>query len=41
MSFQHFYGLMPHKVHESRLATIPESKYRLPSVPAPVPSVAS
>jgi flavin reductase (DIM6/NTAB) family NADH-FMN oxidoreductase RutF len=29
MSFQHFYGLMPEKLHESRLATIPESKYRM------------
>lgn len=29
MSFQHFYGLSGHKLHESRLASIPESKYRL------------
>jgi flavin reductase (DIM6/NTAB) family NADH-FMN oxidoreductase RutF len=29
MSFQHFYGLAPQKLHESRLASIPESKYRL------------
>jgi hypothetical protein len=31
MSFQHFYGLIPQKLHESGLASIPESKYRLAS----------
>jgi flavin reductase (DIM6/NTAB) family NADH-FMN oxidoreductase RutF len=31
MSFQHFYGLGP-RVHESRLAQIPESLYRSPDV---------
>jgi hypothetical protein len=29
MSFQHFYGLGPHKLLDSRLASIPESKYRM------------
>jgi flavin reductase (DIM6/NTAB) family NADH-FMN oxidoreductase RutF len=28
MSFQHFYGLAPHKVHGSELAKIPEAAYR-------------
>jgi flavin reductase (DIM6/NTAB) family NADH-FMN oxidoreductase RutF len=31
MSFQHFYGLGPHKLLDSTLARIPESKYRLPA----------
>jgi flavin reductase (DIM6/NTAB) family NADH-FMN oxidoreductase RutF len=30
MSFQHFYGLSPDKLLDSRLASIPESKYRTP-----------
>ena len=28
MSFQHFYGLAPGKVHGSELAKIPEAAYR-------------
>ncbi|QBD75696.1 flavin reductase family protein [Ktedonosporobacter rubrisoli] len=32
MSFQHFYGLEPHKLHESTLARIPEYMYRSPDV---------
>jgi flavin reductase (DIM6/NTAB) family NADH-FMN oxidoreductase RutF len=32
MSFQKFYGLTPHEVHESTLAKIPESSYRSPDV---------
>ncbi len=28
MSFQHFYGLAPGKLHRSELAEIPESMYR-------------
>ena len=32
MSFQHFYGLSP-RLHDSRLATIPESSYRSSPVP--------
>jgi flavin reductase (DIM6/NTAB) family NADH-FMN oxidoreductase RutF len=31
MSFQHFYGLSAHRLLDSRLASIPESKYRLPA----------
>jgi flavin reductase (DIM6/NTAB) family NADH-FMN oxidoreductase RutF len=37
MSFQHFYGLTPEKIHTSRLASIPESKYRMPVAPATSP----
>jgi flavin reductase (DIM6/NTAB) family NADH-FMN oxidoreductase RutF len=32
MSFQNFYGLEPHPLHESTLAQIPESMYRSPDV---------
>jgi flavin reductase (DIM6/NTAB) family NADH-FMN oxidoreductase RutF len=32
MSFQKFYGLAPHELHESTLARIPESMYRSPDV---------
>ena len=32
MSFQKFYGLEPHPLHESTLAQIPESMYRSPDV---------
>ena len=32
MSFQKFYGLAPQQLHDSRLATIPESWYRSPDV---------
>jgi len=32
MSFQKFYGLDPHQVHESTLAQIPEHTYRSPDV---------
>jgi flavin reductase (DIM6/NTAB) family NADH-FMN oxidoreductase RutF len=32
MSFQHFYGLDPHKVHDSALAQIPEHLYRGPDI---------
>jgi hypothetical protein len=28
MSFQQFYGLAPHQLHDSELAKIPESLYR-------------
>jgi flavin reductase (DIM6/NTAB) family NADH-FMN oxidoreductase RutF len=30
MSFQHFYGLSPNRLLDSRLASIPEAKYRMP-----------
>jgi flavin reductase (DIM6/NTAB) family NADH-FMN oxidoreductase RutF len=33
MSFQHFYGLAPQRLHESTLARIPESMYRAPKAP--------
>lgn len=32
MSFQHFYGLESHKLHESTLAQIPESMYWTPDI---------
>lgn len=32
MSFQHFYGLAPHRVHESTLGKIPEQLYRGPDI---------
>jgi flavin reductase (DIM6/NTAB) family NADH-FMN oxidoreductase RutF len=37
MSFQHFYGLTPRKLHASRLAMIPESKYRPATHAMPTP----
>jgi flavin reductase (DIM6/NTAB) family NADH-FMN oxidoreductase RutF len=42
MSFQQFYGLGP-RLHDSRLATIPEEAYRIarPSVEAPVAALAA
>jgi flavin reductase (DIM6/NTAB) family NADH-FMN oxidoreductase RutF len=38
MSFQHFYGLSPHRLFDSRLASIPESKYRMPAAVRSLPA---
>jgi flavin reductase (DIM6/NTAB) family NADH-FMN oxidoreductase RutF len=38
MSFQHFYGLSPNRLIDSRLASIPESKYRMPATVEAIPA---